>query len=346
MPSWYTIAKNEYRLITSGVRRFRKVILPLLFVIPVAVFFIVITVSNNIFINNSSMQLIRNFLGVPIIVAPSLYPQVDVTLVVGQFVSLLSLFFPIIAGLANTLREVGSENMDILYSSPVQPRHIFFGGLVVNLFPLPFLLSLFSVALMPPIMQYGYSGPLFPIFVALAVVLLYVTGLWIGALLSAYLKLKGMSSPKYKDLAKVVIIVVAVIIGLTFFILSSSQTSSLNIWYSPTTWTSNIIYYALAGTNITLIKYPGLFSYPVLLEPDPLISLVLLVTFFCVIFLLGVFLIRRIRQLDLIGEGLVTLKKEERSYRFLRRIIPTKLGKLTVIQLKEFSETPKAWREL
>lgn len=36
--------------------------------------------------------------------------------------------------------------MDILWSSPVQPRHIFFGGLVVNLIPIPFFLSVFSFA--------------------------------------------------------------------------------------------------------------------------------------------------------------------------------------------------------
>lgn len=342
MPTWFTIAKNEYRLITSGIRNFRPFVLPLLIIIPVIAFLVVIQIANIIFISNTSMELVRNFLGVPETVIPSLYPQIDITLVVGQFVSLLSFFFPIIGGLANVLREVGSENMDILYSSPVQPRHIFFGGILVNLFPIPIFLSIFSIAIMPVIIEYGYPGPLFPISVALSVVLLYIIGLWIGLLLSAYLKVRSQSSPKYRDLAKAVIVIAVIIIGLAFFILSSSQTVTLNMWFSPTTWSSNIIYYSVAGTNLTLIEYPGFFLYPVFLTPDPLTCLALLVMFLSAVFLLGVFLVRRIKQLDLIGEGIVTLKKEERVYKFLRRFIPTKLGRLAVVQLKEFFRDPES----
>ncbi len=342
MPTWYTIAKNEYRLITAGIRNYRRLFVPLLIIVPVIVFAVVIHIANIIFVNNTTMEIVRAILGVPETVIPSFYPQIDITLVVAQFVSLLSFFFPIIAGLANVLRQIGSENMDILYSSPVQPKQIFFGGLLINLIPIPIFLSFFSIALMPVIIEYGYPGPLFPISIALTVVILYVTGLWIGLLLSAYLKVRSQQSPKYKDLAKAVIVITAIIIGLAFFVLSSSQTATLYMWFSPTTWTSNIIYYSVAGTNITLIEYPGFFLYPVFLTPDPLTCLALLVMFLIAVFLLGVFLVRRIRQLDLIGEGIVTLKKEERPYKFLRRLVPTKLGRLAVVQLKEFFRDPES----
>ncbi len=342
MPTWYTIAKNEYRLITSGVRGFRPFILPLLIAVPVIAFLVVIQAGNIIHFNNGSVELLRYVLGVPETTMPSLYPQIDVTLVVGQFISLLSFFFPVIGGLANVLREIGSENMDILYSSPVKPKDIFLGGILVNMFPVPIFLSFFSIATLPVIIEYGYPGPLFPISVALTVVVLYTSGLWIGLLLSAYLKLRNQSSPKYRDLAKAVIIITAIIIGSAFFILSSSQTATINMWYSPTTWTSNIIYYSVAGTNLTLIKYPGIFYYPVLLSPDVLTSLTLLLTFLGMVFLIGVLVVRRIRQLDLIGEGIVTIKGEGKIYRYLRKIMPTKVGKLTVVQLKEFFRDPES----
>jgi len=206
----------------------------------------------------------------------------------------------------------------------------------------PIFLSFFSIATLPVIIEYGYSGPLFPISVALTVVILYITGLWIGLLMSAYLKLRSQSSPKYRDLAKVVIIITTIIIGLAFFILSSSQTATLNTWYSPTTWTSNIIYYSVTGTNLTLIKYPGIFYYPVLLAPDVLTSLALLLTFLGVVFLMGVLLVRRIRKIDLIGEGIVTIKGEGKIYKYLRKIMPTKIGRLTVVQLKEFFRDPES----
>ncbi len=342
MPTWFTIAKNEYRLITAGTRNYRKFVLPLLVAVPVIAFLVVIQVGNSIFISNTSMRLFRSFLGISSTVIPSLYPQIDVTLVIGQFISLLSFFFPIIGGLANVLREIGSENMDILYSSPIKPKHIFFGGLLINLFPIPIILSFFSIALMPVIIEYGYPGPLFPISVALTVVLLYITGLWIGLLLSAYLKVRSQSSPKYRDLAKAVIVITAVIMGLAFFVFSSSQIATLNMWFSPTTWTSNIIYYSVTRTNLTFIEYPGFFHYPVFLTPDPLTSLALLVVFLSAVFLLGVFLVRRIKRLDFIGEGIVTLKAEERGYKFLRRLFPTKLGRLAVVQLKEFFRDPES----
>ncbi|MGQ9720603.1 MAG: hypothetical protein ACUVXA_04680 [Candidatus Jordarchaeum sp.] len=341
MPTWFTIAKNEYRLITSGIRSFRSLALPLLIMIPVIAFLVVIQVGNIIHFNNNSVELLRYILGVPETIILSLYPQIDVTLVVGQFISLLSFFFPIIAGLANVLREIGSENMDILFSSPVRPKDIFFGGILINLFPIPIFLSFFSIAMLPVIIEHGYPGPLFPLSVALTVVLLYISGLWIGLLLSAYLKLRSQSSPKYRDLAKVVIVIAAIIIGLAFFILSSSQTATLNMWYSPTTWTSNIIYYSVTGTNLTLIEYPGIFYYLVLLTPDHLTSLALLLIFLGAVFLMGVLLVRRIKQLDLIGEGIVTIK-EEGIYKYLRKLLPTKLGRLSVVQLKEFFRDPES----
>lgn len=341
MPTWFTIAKNEYRLITSGIRSFRSLALPLLIMIPVIAFLVVIQVGNIIHFNNNSVELLRYILGVPETIIPSLYPQIDVTLVVGQFISLLSFFFPIIAGLANVLREIGSENMDILFSSPVRPKDIFFGGILINLFPIPIFLSFFSIAMLPVIIEHRYPGPLFPLSVALTVVLLYISGLWIGLLLSAYLKLRSQSSPKYRDLAKVVIVIAAIIIGLAFFILSSSQTATLNMWYSPTTWTSNIIYYSVTGTNLTLIEYPGIFYYLVLLTPDHLTSLALLLIFLGAVFLMGVLLVRRIKQLDLIGEGIVTIK-EEGIYKYLRKLLPTKLGRLSVVQLKEFFRDPES----
>ncbi|MEM2985084.1 MAG: hypothetical protein QXL24_07670, partial [Candidatus Jordarchaeaceae archaeon] len=227
MPTWLTIAKNEYRLITSGIRRFRPFVIPLLVMVPIVAFLVVIRVGSTIHFNNSSVELLRYVLGVPETIVPSLYPQIDVTLVVGQFISLLSFFFPVIGGLANVLREIGSENMDILYSSPVKPKDIFFGGILVNLFPVPIFLSFFSIATLPVIIEYGYPGPLFPVSVALTIVILYITGLWIGLLMSAYLKLRSQSSPKYRDLAKGVMLITAIIIGLAFFILSSSQTATL-----------------------------------------------------------------------------------------------------------------------
>lgn len=342
MPTWFTIAKNEYRLITSGVRSYRKLVIPLLILAPVLAFLVVIHVSNSIFIGNTTLKLVRSSLGVPETVVYSLNPQIDITLVVGQFVSLLSFFLPIIMGLASVLREIGPENMDILYSSPVQPKHIFFGGILVNLFPVPIFLAFFSVTLMPVIIEHGYPGPLLPVSMALIVVLLYVAGLWIGLLLSAYLKLRSQNSPKYKDLAKVVIVTATIIIGLAFFVLSNTQTATLYMWFSPTTWTTNIIYHSVAGTNVALVEYPGFFSYPVFLTPDPLTSLVLLVAFLGAVFLLGVVLVRRIRQIDIIGEGVVTLKREERVYRLLRRVFPTKLGRLAVVQLKDFFRDPES----
>lgn len=341
MPSWFTITKNEYLLLTGGMRKYRKIIPLLLIVIPAIVFFIVIQISNSSYISNTSVQLARNFFGIPSISANSFYPQTDITLVIGEYLSLIGLIAPVIEGLSNVLWETPTEDMEILLSSPVKPRHIFLGELVVNLIPLPIYLSILSVSLVPIIIEHGYTGPLFLVAFFVSVGLIYVAGTWIGLLLSFYLKLRSQSSHRFVDLAMVIIAFGAITIGLAFFVLSSSQTSVFNIWFSPTTWVSNIIYYALTGSNITTINYLG-FTFYTPLIPDPVTSLVLTIAFFIAIFVLGLILISRVKLLELIPGAKVSVKKEERFYRFLRRLVPSKLGRLTVVQLKEFSRNPES----
>nr|MDO8081293.1 hypothetical protein [Candidatus Freyarchaeota archaeon] len=339
MPSWFTIAKNEYLLITSGIRRFRKFIIPVLIIIPAISFLIVIQISSSVYIGYTSVELARFLLGVPNIVTTSIYPQVDVTLVIGQYVFLIGLFTPIIEGLANVLWETQTEDMDILFSSPIKPRQLFLGELAINLLPLPISLAFLSLSLIPIIIVHGYTGPLFPISFFITASLLYAAGTWIGLLLSTYLKLKSRGSYKYIDLTKAVIATGAVIITLGFFAFTSSQTTVFYIWYSPTTWASNIIYYALTGTNITPITYLG-FPFYTVLTPDPITSLALLTAFLAAIFISGYILISRMKQLELLGAQTLIVKKEGRVYKFLRRLIPSKLGRITVAQLKEFSRDP------
>jgi hypothetical protein len=341
MPSWFTITKNEYLLLTGGMRKHRKLIPLLLIVIPAIVFFIVIQISNSSYISNTSVQMFRNFFGIPSIGAYSFYPQADITLVIGEYVSLIGLIAPVIEGLSNVLWETPTEDMEILLSSPIKPRHIFLGELVLNLIPLPIYLSILSVSLIPIILEHGYTGPLFLIAFFLTVGLIYTAGTWIGLLLSYYLKLRRQSSHRFVDLAMVIIALGALTIGLTFFVLSSSQTSVFNIWFSPTTWVSNIIYYALTGSNITTINYLG-FTFYIPLTPDPITSLVLTIAFFSVIFVLGLILISRVKMLELIPGAKVSIKKEEGLYRFLRRLSSGKLARLTVVQLKEFSRNPES----
>ena len=345
MPTWYAVARNEYRLMTSSLRRIRKAVPVLLVLLPSLLFLVVLYYANQVHLQSYLEAALREYLRAVygyVTEFEFAFGEVDITLLMCQFMGIMGFMLPVVAAVGSVFRETEVISNDMILASPLKPRDLLLGRFVANLFFLPVILGFFSFLLFPAIINHGLSSVASVLIIVSVASLPTLVGIWVGVLLSAYIQTKSEFSPRIKDIGKAILGVFGIIFGLSYFLLFSSQTSSLYWTYLPTTWVTNIIYFAIAGTNLAKVAYNfGIFSfyYYVPLQPDPLVSLVLLLGFVALVFYIGAKLSSRIYRFEVPVSKVTTIEKEDWFFRTIKSTIPPPLGALTAVQLKEFSRS-------
>lgn len=347
MPTWYAVARNEYRLMTSWIRRIRKVFPIILVAIPTILFAIIIYYSNQIHIyasfEDAVMLYLKNVYGY---VGEFTFELgggvIDITLLMSQFIGILSFMMPIMGSIGNVFRETEVISRDMILASPLRSRDILFGRFVANLFFVPLGLIFVAFMFIPVFIEHGVNSLATPFIVVAAAVLPSLVGIWVGVLLSSYIKTKSDTSPRIKDIAKAILGLVGMLFGISYFLLILSQTSSIYWTFSPTTWITNIIYIAVTGTNLAKVTYSlGLYSYSyyVPLQPDIWLSLALILMFVVLVFYVGIRISDRLFVFEVSVSEVRTIEKENWFFKAVRRAIPSPLGAITAVQLKEFSRS-------
>ncbi len=347
MPTWYAVARNEYRLMTSWIRRIRKPFLIILAAIPTILFAIIIYYSNQIHIyasfEDAVMLYLKNVYGY---VGEFTFELgggvIDITLLMSQFIGILSFMMPIMGSIGNVFRETEVISRDMILASPLRSRDILFGRFVANLFFVPLGLIFVAFMFIPVFIEHGVNSLATPFIVVAAAVLPSLVGIWVGVLLSSYIKTKSDTSPRIKDIAKAILGLVGMLFGISYFLLILSQASSIYWTFSPTTWITNIIYIAVTGTNLAKVTYSlGLYSYSyyVPLQPDIWLSLALILMFVVLVFYVGIRISDRLFVFEVSVSEVRTIEKENWFFKAVRRAIPSPLGAITAVQLKEFSRS-------
>lgn len=347
MPTWYAVARNEYRLMTSWIRRIRKVFPIILVAIPTILFAIIIYYSNQIHIyasfEDAVMLYLKNVYGY---VGEFTFELgggvIDITLLMSQFIGILSFMMPIMGSIGNVFRETEVISRDMILASPLRSRDILFGRFVANLFFVPLGLIFVAFMFIPVFIEHGVNSLATPFIVVAAAVLPSLVGIWVGVLLSSYIKTKSDTSPRIKDIAKAILGLVGMLFGISYFLLILSQASSIYWTFSPTTWITNIIYIAVTGTNLAKVTYSlGLYSYSyyVPLQPDIWLSLALILMFVVLVFYVGIRISDRLFVFEVSVSEVRTIEKENWFFKAVRRAIPSPLGAITAVQLKEFSRS-------
>ncbi|MGQ9722041.1 MAG: hypothetical protein ACUVXA_12045 [Candidatus Jordarchaeum sp.] len=347
MQTWYAVARNEYRLMTSRLRRMRKVLPIILVALPALVFAFVIYFSNQIhltiLLENAVKNYLKNVYGYVGEFSVTLGGvQVDITILMSQLLGLFGFIMPIMASVGNVFRETEIISKDIILASPLRSRNILFGRFIANLFFLPLLFLFICVMFFFIFIEHGLNSLATPFIIALAASLPALVGIWLGVIISSYIQTKSDVSPRIKDIGKAVMGVVGAFFGLSIFIFMFSQSSSLFWPFSPTTWVTNIIYTAVTGTNWVKITYNfGIYSfyYPIFLQPDFWISLALLLGFVFLVFYLGIKLSDRLFRFEISVSEVTAIKEERWFFSAVRRAIPSPLGAITAVQLKEFTRS-------
>jgi hypothetical protein len=186
MSKWYVVAKAEYRVLTSPIRRLRAVIPPIaLIAVPILAFFV-------------TTQVIKTVLDEFLLFILSIV-AIGVIKLVLLMIFLMFIFFPI----GQMLKSEQTEQLETFLSAPVRPGDIllgrFLGTMPIYSIAVATIAAIFA-ALFEPL---GLDPIQYALFV-IVFVLTPFSGLWIGVSSASILRTKLSTSVKGKDIGKAI----------------------------------------------------------------------------------------------------------------------------------------------
>lgn len=187
---WRVIAKNQYRLSTSAIRRIRR-FFPFIVIGVIAVYGALISgIASSTSVDFSSLML-------------SQY-----ALATSQIVLFQMFIFLMILPITNTLREVQAGQLEILLAAPIKPSDVllgeFMGRMPIYLAAIAVISATFTVFLAPlgiGLLQIGI------IIVIICIVVL--SAMWIGELIAAVLQTKLGKTARGKDVGRAISLLLA-----------------------------------------------------------------------------------------------------------------------------------------
>lgn len=190
-PKWLVVARNEYRIHTSRIRKIRPYF-PYLVIVLLAVYvaFIAPTVVS---------PFIDDFLA--FIITQAAVPMV-------QIILFMIFFYFIIFPITNTLKEVQTGQLEIFLAAPIKPSDVLLGEFLGIM---PFyaiavtVIAGFFTALMTPLgLDMVQIGIIIIIFVVT-----FLSALWIGIVVAAVLRTRLGKTARGKDIGKALGLVIA-----------------------------------------------------------------------------------------------------------------------------------------
>lgn len=323
---WYHLAKADFRVQTSRFGSKANLILGLLFGMGIVWAFIAAPTIMTF--------LIHNVLGVD--------NQILILAMPGLMRAGLMLiwFVILLVPLSNSLKEIKIGQWEILLSNNVKTRDMlvgtFLGKLPVNgllvLFAAPILLapfvSVLQVSLIGQILMYS------------EILLVTLSTIWLSNLLSVAIQSKIGESPRGKDIANALAIllgfvVVLPLVGLQLAANAVAEILGWNIFLvMPFTWSADL----LTGSAIIFNGVGYAVHMNTVLSLDFAIVLILQSVFVVAVLAIGISAADRLFTLGAGArmESVVSSGKDNIILRGLRRAIPGSFGILLVTAMKDF----------
>ncbi len=325
--NWFYIAKAEFQVQTSGVKNHRTAFVLTSFLAGIIWAVVVAPYLMGYILNE--------VLGIPQLVVAAVMPGLMRASIMFLWVILL------ILPLSNALQEVKIGQWEILLSNNVQTREIMVGSFVGRfsiyglyvLFIAPLLVAPFAQALQVSLIGQG--------LMYLTIFVITVSTIWISNLLVTLIQSRLGASPRGKDLAKglsLVISLVAIIplVGLQLFAPVMSEILGMNIFLVfPFTWGADIVSQVAVICNGIGMPIGYLDA---VLGLSLTSNLLLLGGFSTLLVALGLLAADRF---FIIGEGarvesVTTIKRENVVLRGVRRVSSGSFGVLIVTGFKDF----------
>ena len=330
--TWLAIAKAEFQVLSSSMRRNRKLYVGILYALAL-VWAVVLTpmIYNAVLTAIFPMHVLRPMLMV-------IFPGLMRTL--GLFLWLVLLLFP----LSMALQEIKIGQWEIFLSNNVRTRDIMagtflgkiglYGLIIVFIAPLlisPFMLA-FEVSVIGQLLVYG------------VVAMLAMGTIWLSNFITSLVQARLGDSSRGNDIAKALAMILAIVViipmyGLMFFLPTLSEMMGMNAFLIlPSTWFSDLISWIAITFNGIGMTGSQILGFSAVLELDMLVTSVLVIGF--VLGTVGLALGAADRVFTIEAgfrtEVVTTVGDDNVLYRSIRRISSGPFGSLMVTSFKDF----------
>jgi hypothetical protein len=330
--TWYHIAKAEYFVSVSGMRKHRKLFAGAMFTIA-ALWAVVLApmIVGAIIGGIIPMPFIRNML-------MSMFPGVMRAAMMLLWAMLL--LYP----LSNALQEVKIGQWEIMLSHAVRTRDILIGTYLGKI-PLYGLLVLaFAPILITPFML-AFEVSLFgQLLVYTVIALMVLSTIWLSNFITALIQARLGQSARGNDIAKALAILVAVIVilpmyGLMYYLPVLSQLLGMNVFLlMPFAWTADLISWITIGSNGIGLTESQIAGFSSVLQIDALTSAFLIGVFGLIFVAVGLLSADRIFTIGagVRTEKITTVGRDNLLLRGIRKVSKGPFGELVTVSLKSF----------
>ena len=212
MRKWLVVARNEYRLRTSGFRKFRWFFpIAMIALLVVLIGFVAPAVANALF---ERVDVPAFFISVAAI------PMMQILLFFFFFYFMI---FPI----SNTLKDIDMQEYEIFLNAPIRPGDVLLGK-YMGVFPFYAMIVAgitgFFMAFLLPL---GLDAIQIVVLIA-TFVITFLAGAWIGTVIAALLRTKLGTTARGRDIGKAIPLVIAIpMIAVMYAFMGGGLTQAL-----------------------------------------------------------------------------------------------------------------------
>ena len=259
---WFVIARNEYRTLTSSIRRVRPYF-PYLAIGLLAIYVAFIAPSVASLFLDDFLRLIISVAAVPLV----------------QIILFMFFFYLILFPITDTLREVKTEQLEIFQAAPVRPSDVLLGEFLGKM---PF----YTIAIV--VITGTFTALLVPIgldavqnaIIILTFIITLLSAVWIGTVLAAILRTKLGKTVRGKDVGRALSVVIALpMVAIMYALIggglmealvdpATSGTVRTALGFLPSSWGAELfVGFAAHPGNIsavwfeTLTRFGGLMAF-------------------------------------------------------------------------------------
>lgn len=317
-PKWWLIARNEYLLKTSGIRRWRR-IFPLLMVTLLAwyvlyaapaVFSLASELTKDLLLSEAAMSFLQVML----------------------FIIFISVFtVPII----QTLQDTNLAPLETLLSSPVRPADVLLGKFLGMLPTYSILMTVLAGTFLALFIPFGMT--LDQVLLSIAVfVLVVLIALWLGLLTAAMLKARLNRSQRGREAGQALALIIALpLVGLMYLSMNGEMMEALQgrgatlsnaFWLLPSSWGADLV--------LRFLRHPGDLGFE---AGSTLLGMACLVVTLVLSLVVGARLSGRAYDLEPVSFATPRASPEGRLYRYARLLAGNgHLGTVLVTVMKDY----------
>ncbi len=256
IPKWLVIAKNQYLISTSSIRKIRRYF-PYLLIAGLTLYVIYLAPNlASLFIDEAIDVLLS---------------QVAVALI--QIILFTIFIYFLIFPISYALREVQAGQLELVLSAPVKPSDVMLGEFV-GIMPIYAAVVTIIVGLFTAILTSMGLDLLQITIIIIIFVVTFLSGAWIGVVIAAILRTKLGKSARGRDIGKglsmiialpLIAVMYAIMGGGLLEVLADPGTNGLVktiLGILPTSWGAEIIIdFAVNPGNIAAIGYETLIRF-------------------------------------------------------------------------------------